>query len=103
MEILNLVIIPVPTTMSSFFLLLSPPFYFPIRLAGLASLSSPSSNGVSKWLSAAAMTVDGGLAVGLLLYFMACPVKNQEGVRIQGVSVCTFSNRLYGKLLEHVA
>ena len=56
-----------------------------------------------KWFSVAAMTVDGGLAVGLLLYLMACPVKNQEGVRIQGVSAHTFSNRMYRKLWEYVA
>ena len=49
------------------------------------------------------MNVDGGVAVGLLFCFMACAVKNQEGVRIQGVSARTFSTRLHRKLWEHAA
>ena len=49
------------------------------------------------------MTVDEGVAVFLWLCFMAFAVKNQEGVRIQGVSARTFSTRLYGELWEHVA
>ena len=28
--------------------------------------------------------------------------KKSDGVRMQGVSACTFSTRLYGKLWEHV-
>ena len=51
----------------------------------------------------AAMKVDGGVAVCLSMCFMACAVKNQEGVITQGVSARTFSTRLYGKLWEHVA
>ena len=72
-------------------------------MAGLASLSLSSYDGGRKRLSAAAMTVDGGVAVGLCLCCMACAVKNQEGVVIQGVSARTFSTSLYGKMWEHVA
>ena len=42
-------------------------------------------------------------SVGLWLCFMACAIKNKEWVWIKGVSVRTFSTRLYGKLWEHVA
>ena len=49
------------------------------------------------------MTVDGGVAVGLLLCFMACAIKNQEGVRIQYANARTFSTRLYWMLWEDVA
>ena len=48
------------------------------------------------------MTVDGGVAVGFLLFFMACSVKKEVRVRIQVVSACTFSTRLDEKLWEHV-
>ena len=59
-------------------------------------------NGSMGWLYAAAMTVDGGVAVGLRLCFMARAVKNKERVGIQGGSACTFSTRLYGDLWEHI-
>ena len=39
--------------------------------------SAKEENGGREWLSAAAMTVDGGVTVGFLLYFMACAVKNK--------------------------
>ena len=60
-------------------------------------------NGGRKWLSAADMTLEVGVAVGLLFCFMAYAVKNKELVGIQGVSDCTLSTRLYGELWEHVA
>ena len=65
--------------------------------------SANGENGGMKWLSAAALTVDVGAEVGLLLCFMAYAVKNKEYIQIQGVSVCTLSTRLYRDLWEHVA
>ena len=103
MESLDLFVVPVLTTVSSFFSIIHPLSYFPIRLAELASFSSSSSNEGTKWLSLADMTVDVGVEVGLCLWFMACVVKNQEQVRTQGVGACTFCTRLYGNLWEHVA
>ena len=55
------------------------------------------------WLSAAAIIVEVGVAVGFLLCFMACAIKNKEQVGIQGVSACTFITQLYEDLWEHVA
>ena len=54
-------------------------------------------------MSAAAMTVDGGLSVVFLLCFMTFSVKKPDGVRMQGISARIFITRLYGKLWEHVA
>ena len=65
--------------------------------------SANEENGGREWLSAAAMTVDGYVAVCFLLCFMACSVKNKGRVGIQGVSVRMFSTGLYGKLWENVA
>ena len=42
------------------------------------------------------------MKVGLRLCFIECFVKKQDRVRIQGVSVHTFSTRMYGKLWEPV-
>ena len=53
------------------------PLQFTIGLAGSESLSSSSSDGGRKWLSTAAMTVDGGVAVGLCLCFITYAVKSQ--------------------------
>ena len=44
------------------------------------------------------MTVDGGVAVGLGLCFMACSVKKEVRVTIQGVSMYTSSTRIYEML-----
>ena len=39
--------------------------------------SAEDDNVGKEWFSVAAMTVDGGVSVGLLFFFMACAVKNK--------------------------
>ena len=48
------------------------------------------------------MPVYSGVAVGLWLCFMACSIKKEDKVRIKGVSVRKFSNRLYKNMWGHV-
>ena len=55
-----------------------------------------------EWLSAVDMVVDGGVAISSRLCVMARFVKKYDRIRVQGVSACTFSSGLYGKLWEPV-
>ena len=60
-----------------------------IYKGGCEGTSAKEANGLREWLSAAAMTVDGGVAVGLWLCFMTCSVKTIQWSQNEGCQ-CTY-------------
>ena len=70
---------------------------------GVRGTSAKEANGGREWLSAAAMIVDGGVAVGLSIIFMAWfRQKIRWGQNVGCHCARTVSTRLCGKLWEHV-